>query len=103
MQMKDFVHNFPRHLVIEIEKPMYTSKDTDCVRVSEKYIKQATQNCQYLVIRTPQAEKQFMPKALRKVGKKVKEIFLYPDNPMILYELIIPHSERKDMDFYRWA
>ena len=103
MQMSDYIHNFSRHLVIEIEKPLYTHEESDCVRVNEKYIKQATQNCQYLVIRTPHAEKIFMPKALKKVGKKVKEVFLYPDNPMILYEVLIPHSEKKDMDFYRWT
>jgi len=101
--MKHFVHNFPRHLVIEFKKPMYTHEKADCVRVNEKYIKQASQNCQYLVIRTPNGEKQLMPKMLRKVGKKVKEVFKYENNPMVMYELLIPHSEVKDMDYYRWS
>jgi uncharacterized membrane protein YkoI len=101
--MSHYVHNFPRALVIEIEKPMYTSEGADCVRINEKYIKQASQNCQYIVIRTPNGEKQLMPKALKKVGKKVKEVFLYEDRPMVMYELLIPHSELKDMDKYRWG
>ena len=103
MQMKDYIHRFPRALIVEIEKPMYTTEGADCVRVNEKYIKEATQNCQYLVIRTPNGEKQFLPKALKKVGKKVKEVFLYENNPMILFEVLIPHSELKDMDAYRWG
>jgi len=101
--MKDFVHNFPRYLVIDIEKPIYSHEGADCVRVNEKYIKQATENSQYIVIRTPNGEKQMMPKAIKKVGKKVKEVFLFPDNPMILYELLIPHGEISDMDKFRWA
>jgi uncharacterized membrane protein YkoI len=101
--MKDYIHRFPRHIVIEIEKPLYTYEDADCVRIAEKYVKEATSNCQYLVVRTPKGEKLFMPKALRKVAKKVKEVFLYPDNPLVLYEINIPHSEKKEMDAYRWG
>jgi hypothetical protein len=103
MEMKDYVHNFPRFLVIEIAKPIYTHEGADCVRVNEKYMKQATENSQYLVIRTPNGEKQMLPKGVRKVGKKVKEVFRYPDNPMIMYELLIPHGAIADMDKYRWA
>ena len=103
MKMKDYIHNFPRFLVVEIKDPLYIYNDSDCVRINEKYIKQASQNCQYLVIRTPHGEKQIMPKALKKVGKKVKEVFLYEDCPMTMYELVIPHGELKDMDAYRWG
>jgi len=103
MEMKDYVHNFPRFLIIDIAKPMYTSKDADCVRVNEKYIKQASQNMQYILIRTPNGEKQIMPKLLKKVGKKVKEVFKYENLPMVMYELLVPHNVKKDEDFYRWG
>jgi len=101
--MKDYIHRFPRVLVIKIEKPLYTYDDADCVRIAEKYVKEATHNCQFLVVRTPKGEKQFMPKELRKQGKKVKEVFLRPDEPMVLFEINIPHCEKKDMDAYRWG
>ena len=101
--MKDYIHRFPRNLVIEITKPMYTYEDADCVRIAEKYVKEATQNCQFLVVRTPKGEKQFFPKELRKQGKKVKEVFLRPDEPMVLFEINVPHCEKKDMDAYRWG
>ena len=101
--MADYVHNFPRFLVIDIEKPIYSHEGADCVRVNEKYIKQATENSQYIVIRTPNGEKQMMPKAIKKVGKKVKEVFLYEDLPMTLYEVLIPRGVKKDEDYYRWT
>lgn len=103
MKMSNFVHNYPRFLVLDIEKPLFTHEGADCVRVNEKYIKQASQNSQYLVIRTPNGEKQMMPKAVKKVGKRVKEVFLYEDRPMIMYELLISHSERSDMDKWRFS
>lgn len=101
--MASHIHNFPRFLVIEIEKPMYTHEGADCVRVNEKYVKRASQNCQYLVIRTPNGEKRFMPKELKRVGKKVKEVFLYEDRPMTLFEVLIPKSEVSDMDKWRFS
>ena len=103
MHMKDYIHRFPRILVIEITKPLYTYEDADCVRIAEKYVKEASQNCQFLVVRTPKGEKTFHPKELKKVGKKVEEVFKYPDNPMVLFEINVPHCEKKDMDAYRWG
>lgn len=103
MKMQNYIHNFPHYLVIDIEKPMYIYSDTDCVRVNEKYIKRATQNCQLLVIQTPNGEKVFMPKGLKKAGKKVKEVFLYEDRPMTLFEIMIPHCLKSDEDKWRWS
>lgn len=101
--MANYIHRFSRHIVIDIEKPLYTYEDADCVRIAEKYVKEASQNCQYLVVRTPKGEKLFMPKELRKVGKKVKEVFKYADCPMVMFEVNIPHCDKPDMDKYRWA
>lgn len=101
--MSSTVRNFPRYKVIEILKPMYTHEGQDCVRINEKYIKEAIHNFQYLVIRTPNGEKTMMPKEVKKAGKKVKEVFLYKDDPMIMFELLIPHGELADMDKYRWG
>jgi hypothetical protein len=103
MQMSTHITNYSRFLIVDIEKPMYTHEGADCVRVNLKYIKQATQNCQYLVIRTPYGEKVFFPKELKKAGKKVKEVFLYKDLPMVLYEVLIPRGVKKDEDYYRWT
>lgn len=87
------------HILVEIHKPMSVQPDYDFVRVRVDYFLKARKMGLYVLVRTPNGEKTFMPKALKKY-KVVKECFLYKDRPMSLYELCIPHSVRKDNDYY---
>jgi len=87
------------HILVEIHKPMSVQPDYDFVRVRKDYFDKAKKMGLYVLVRTPNGEKTFMPKACRKY-KVVEEVFLFKDRPMKMYELIIPHSVRKDNDYY---
>lgn len=100
LKMFDHVHNYKTFKVIDFEKPLYSYQDYDVVRVHDKYVRQASLDSQFIVIITPQGEKVFFPKQLKKEGKKVKEVFLRPDEPMVMYELEIQHTEKSPME--RW-
>jgi len=98
MKMADTVHLYPHYLTVDIEKPMFVYKDTDTVRVSKTIVDRAIHAFFQLLVKTPNGEKVFWPKEVKKTGKKVKEVFLYPDNPLVLFEIEIPHSEKTDND-----
>lgn len=86
--------------VIEIRKPMRVDKDYDIVRVDVRQFERARKNGRFVLVRTPNGERVFMPK--HKGLKLVKEVFLFPDNPMCLYEIVIPHCEKKDNEYYQF-
>ena len=87
------------HILVEIHKPMSVQPDYDFVRVRKDYFDKAKKKSLYVLVRTPNGERIFMPKGLRKF-KVVKEVFLFKDRPMKMYELCIPHSVKKDNDYY---
>jgi hypothetical protein len=87
------------HILVEIHKPMSVQPDYDFVRVRKDYFDLAKKKSLYVLVRTPNGERIFMPKGMRKF-KVVKEVFLFKDRPMKMYELIIPHSVKKDNDYY---
>lgn len=101
--MNTFVHNYPKYLVVDIHKPLYTHDGVDTVRVRDTYVKQASLTMKRLVVRTPNGEQVFFPKAVKKEAKKVKEVFLRPDDPMVMYELPVPHSPISDNDRWQWS
>lgn len=103
MNMSSYTHLHPHFLVIDIEKPLFTLSSVDTVRISKKYVDQAIHNFIPLVVRTPNGERVFYPKSIKKDGKKVKETFLYPDNPMVMYELEIPHSPKREEEYYQFS
>lgn len=103
MNDNKFVHEYKQYVVVDIFKPLYTHDNQDIVRVRDVYVKQASLHMKRLVIRTPNGEMIFFPKALKKEGKRVKEVFLRPDEPMILYEVAIPHSPISDNDRWQWS
>jgi hypothetical protein len=56
----------------------------------------------YVLVQTKNGERVFMPKGLKR-QKVYKEEFLFPDNPMKMYELVIPKGKKKDLDYYRFG
>ena len=98
-----YVHYYPKYVVIDIHKPLYTHEGKDTVRVWEKYVLEALMTFRSLTVRTPNGEQVFFPKAVKKMGKKVKEVFLRPDEPMPMFELEIPHGEISDNDRWQWS
>ena len=103
MRMTRKVHYYPRYIVVDIDKPIFESGDYSRVRVDEKYVKEATLTSKVLVVRTVRGEQGYFPKTLKKVGKKVKEVFRYEDNPMTMYELDIPNSMKREDDYYAFS
>jgi len=89
-------------LVVDIHKPMSSQEEYDFCRVNKQYFDKAKNDGKWVLVRTPNGEQKFMPKAMKKF-KVVKEVFLYPDNPMKMYELIIPKCEKKPNEYYQFA
>ena len=89
-------------LVVDIHKPMSSQEDYEFCRVRKDYFDKAKQTGRYVLVRTPNGEKTFMPKGMKKF-KVVKEVFLFPDRPMSMYELIIPKCEKKPTEYYQFT
>ena len=102
-RMTGKVHYYPRYIVVDIDEPIFEYADYSRVRVDEKYVKEATLMSKILVVRTIRGEQGYFPKTLKKVGKKVKEVFKYKDNPMTMYELDIQNSMKKEDDFWAFS
>jgi hypothetical protein len=90
------------HIVVDIHKPMSVQPDYDFCRVNKAYFDKAKKTSRYVLVRTPNGERVFMPKAMKKY-KVVKECFLFKNSPMLMYQLIIPHCEKKENDYYRYT
>jgi len=95
----DSIGNF---IIVDIHKPMSVQSDYDFCRVRKDYFDKAKSSGRYVLVRTPNGEKTYYPKAMKKY-KVVKEVFLFPDRPMKMYELIIPHSIKQPNDYYFYA
>lgn len=102
-RMTGKVHRYNRYIIVDIDKPIFDYADYSRVRVDEKYIKEASLTSKVIVVRTVRGEQAYFPKTLKKVGKKVKEVFLYENNPMTMYELDIPNSMKKEDDFWAFS
>ena len=89
-------------MVVDIRKPMSVQPDYDFCRVRKDYFDIAKKRGNFVLVRTPNGEKVFMPKSMKDY-KIVKETFLFPDNPMSMYELVIPHCTKRDEDAYRFG
>ena len=100
--MSNFVHSRGNFLIIDIVKPIFETDDYSRVRVNKKYFDKARTSSMYVLIRTERGEHIFLPKAMKKT-KVVKEVFLYPDRPMEMYDLDIPHCDKKDEEYYVYA
>lgn len=88
--------------LVEIYKPMNSTDEYDVVGVDVRQFEKAKRNGRFVLVRTPNGERVFMPKHVQEF-KKIKKVYLYPDNPMIEYSLVIPHCEKKDNDYYSFS
>ena len=66
---------------IEIRKPLYHN----FVRIRDKYINQAIREGKQLRIKIPQGVGIHDPAEWKRTGKRVEQVFLIPDRPMILF------------------
>jgi len=71
---------------VTILKPLFIYKDTPRVRVNAKYIRQASKEMKLLKIKCLGRVHYTTAQNVRDTWKKVKEVFLFPDHPMIMYE-----------------
>ena len=88
----------------EILKPFNWDRpqdDYDIVRIRKDYFDLAKKRGMYLLAQSKNGERVFMPKAMKR-QKVYNEIMLYPDNPMKMYELIIPKCEKKPVESYQF-
>lgn len=90
-------------LVVDIHKPMNrdSSLPYDFCRVRKDYFDKAKKTGRYVLVRTPNGERVIMPKHMREF-KIVKEVFLFPDNPMPMYEIVVPHTQKKPNEYYQF-
>jgi len=78
---------------------MSVQPDYDFCRVNKTYFDKAKKSSRYVLVRTPNGERVFMPKACKKY-KVVKEVFLFESRPMEMFELCIPHCKKQPDDYY---
>jgi hypothetical protein len=88
-------------LVVDIHKPLSSTETYDFCRVRKDYLDKAKKLGKYLLVRTPNGERVIMPKDKSiKKWKVVKEVFLFKDSPMEMYELCVPKCEKKPNEYY---
>jgi hypothetical protein len=89
--------------VVDIKKPMnHGDSDYDIVRVDKRQFDNARKNKRWVLVRTPNGERIFMPKHMKDF-KIDKEVFLFPDNPMLMYTLTIPHTTKMPDEYYQFG
>ena len=103
IHMSDRVQIFKRYIVCDFDAPLYSHEKVDVVRLDEKWVKLASQTFKMLVIRTPHGEIILFPKTVKNNCKKVKEIFLRPEEPMVMREIQVPYSQRSDQDRFAFS
>jgi hypothetical protein len=85
----------PNYLEINIREPLYSTEEGDTVCIYNKKINDAIKNRQYILIRSKNGEKVFMPKWIRENCPIIEKVFLRPDEPMKLYKIFIPKRKLK--------
>ena len=83
----------------EIRKPLSVEPTYDYIRIRKIYFDYAKKHSYYVVVRTPNGERIMMPKEVKK-EKLVKEEFMFPGNPMELYEMAVPKCDKKPREFF---
>lgn len=91
-----------KFLIVDIHKPMSSQDTYDFCRVRKDYFDKAKTIHRNVVVRTPNGERVFDPSKMKEF-KIVKEVFLFPDRPMELYELVITKVEKKPDEFYEFT
>ena len=99
MKMSNFVHYKGRFLIVDILKPIFVGDYISRVMINKDYVDKARISSRYLVVRTPKGELLCFPKTMKKM-KVIKKVFKRVDDPMKMYELDIPHCEKRLEEFY---
>lgn len=71
---------------VTIHKPLYDN----FVNIRDSYLKTAIRQGKLLRVTIPQGTAVVDPKEWVTTGKKVKQVFLRPDEPMVLYGNYVP-------------
>jgi hypothetical protein len=78
---------------VKITKPLYETEEGSVVRVRDKYINQAIKYNERIRITTywrgQEIYQDFNPRQIKLLCKKIEQIFLRPEEPMILYEILV--------------
>ena len=93
---------------VNIVKPFFIYKKTPCVRINAKFVRQASKEMKLLRIKCLNNVHYVTAQEVRNTWKKVKEVFLFPDHPMEMYQGYVvnnlppetPAKEEVNMDNY---
>jgi hypothetical protein len=96
--MNDFIE-------VTIKKPLYIYESVPRVRVNAKYIRQASKEMKLLKIKCLKNTHYATAEEIKNGWKKVKEVFLFPDKPMEMFEGYVtpnlpPERPEVNMDSY---
>jgi hypothetical protein len=81
------------YIDVPIKKAMFVYKDFPCVRINSKFIRQAYAQNKLLKITCDGHAIYMTAEECKKKWKKVKEVFLFPNNPMVMYEGYVIDNE----------
>lgn len=82
---------------IELHKPLYKSERGYFHRIYDKSLKDAIREKKLIQAKTPHGIYEIDPRQWIQTGKKVKQVFKRPDEPMTLYgNYLKPPSEREE-------
>lgn len=87
-------------VVVDIYKPLNVQPLYDYVRVRKDYFVRAKRINKKVLVRTPNGEVVLDPTVFMKKSKVHKEVMLYPDNPMLMYNVMVDHCAKKPDDAY---
>lgn len=98
--MQNKVSIIGNFLIVNIDKPIYVNDEISGVAINQKYFEDAIRRRKYLVVRTPTGEVTIMPKQYIKNNKTFNKVYLFPDKPMKMYQVKVPHKEHRPHEFY---
>ena len=98
--MQNKVQVIGNFIIITIDKPIYTNEEISGVAINKEYFEKAIRHRKYLVVRTPTGETTIMPKEYIKNNKTFYKVYLFPDKPMKMYSVKVPHKEHRPREFY---
>jgi hypothetical protein len=73
-------------IIVTIRKPLY---GTFC-NIRESVINNAIKSGQMMLVKIPQGEAVVDPGDWKKTGKRVEQVFNFPDNPMVMWGNYVP-------------
>ena len=89
---------------VKITKPLYQTEEGSVVRVRDKYINQAIRYNERIRINTywnnEEIYQDFNPRQIKLLCKKIEQIFLRPEEPMILYEVLVGKPKSVSQEEY---